>query len=191
MSLYRILNAVLGFAIKTYYRKLHQYNLDKVRILGIPFLSGNITIGSGVLISSRFCNPVGTRFPCYIHTSKTGEIDIGLDFCASGVIIYAHDKVTIGNNVLIAPNVLIADTDFHPISPSLRLNIETVNTSKSKPIHIEDNVWIGYNVTILKGTRIGYGSVIGSGCIIDSDIPPNSLVKRSSNCQSIDPIIDP
>ena len=46
---------------------------------------------------------------------------------------------------------------------------------KSKPIVIEDNVWIGVNVLILKGVTIGHGSVIAAGSIVTRDIPCNCL----------------
>jgi len=49
------------------------------------------------------------------------------------------------------------------------------NKSESKNIIIEDDVWIGRNVFILKGVKIGKASIIASGTVITKDIPPYSL----------------
>ena len=51
---------------------------------------------------------------------------------------------------------------------------------KTSPIIIDDNCWIGSNVTILRGTHIGTGSVIGAGCVVKGVIPPHSLVRMSN-----------
>lgn len=45
----------------------------------------------------------------------------------------------------------------------------------SKSVSIEDDVWLGYNVTVLPGVTIGKGSVIGAGSVVCSDIPPYSI----------------
>lgn len=47
---------------------------------------------------------------------------------------------------------------------------------KSAPVTIEDNVWIGANVTILPGVVVGRGSVIAAGSVVTKSVPPNSLV---------------
>jgi acetyltransferase-like isoleucine patch superfamily enzyme len=67
----------------------------------------------------------------------------------------------IGNRVFIAGGVTIADSDFHPMDPAARLAdtiaLSPIGNSKnrpvitSKPVIIEDDVWIGFNATILKG----------------------------------------
>ena len=46
----------------------------------------------------------------------------------------------------------------------------------TKPIIIEDDVWIGGNVVILKGVTIGKGSVIAAGTVVTKDIPPHTII---------------
>jgi acetyltransferase-like isoleucine patch superfamily enzyme len=50
---------------------------------------------------------------------------------------------------------------------------------ETAPVHIEDNVWIGAGVIVLKGVTIGEGSVIAAGTVVNKDIPRNSIVYNS------------
>lgn len=91
------------------------------------------------------------------------------------------NKITIGSNVLIAPNVQLY-TATHPIDLDERLapvetedGIQRIRRTYALPITIKDGCWIGGGVVILSGITIGYGSVIGAGSIVTKDIPANSL----------------
>ncbi|MFU0827510.1 MAG: Acetyltransferase [Lachnoclostridium sp.] len=79
-------------------------------------------------------------------------------------------KISIGKNVLIAPNVTISTTN-HPLHYKARMHGEMY----CKEVVIEDYVWIGSNVVICAGVTIGKGSVIGAGSVVTRDIPPMSL----------------
>lgn len=99
----------------------------------------------------------------------------------------AEEKIEIGSYCLIAWNVGIADCDFHPLDPALRM-IDAMalapflpNRPKrpaliAKPVKIGNNVWIGMNSTILKGVTIGDNSIIGAGAVIISDVPDNVVM---------------
>ena len=101
--------------------------------------------------------------------SPNANLIIGDNVGISGSTICATGTVTIGNNVLIGSGCIISDTDAHPIHPLDRNdNIK----AKAYPIHIEDDVFIGARCIILKGVRIGHGSVIGAGSVVTKDIPP-------------------
>lgn len=91
------------------------------------------------------------------------------------------NKIIIGNNVLIAPNVQIY-TATHPIELNERLTpieaengIEYIRHTYALPVTIEDGCWIGGSVIILPGVTIGRGSVIGAGSVVTKSIPANSL----------------
>lgn len=76
--------------------------------------------------------------------------------------------ITIGNGVFIGHNVVIATLN-HDINPNNR------PAMTPKKVQIEDNVWIGSNVTILPGVTIHAGSIIGARCVVTKDIPANHI----------------
>lgn len=79
-------------------------------------------------------------------------------------------KITIGNNVFIAPNVCII-TEEHSMDVTERV----AGFEYTHPVAIGDNVWICAGALILPGVTIGEGSVIGAGSVVTKDIPPKSL----------------
>ena len=99
-----------------------------------------------------------------------------------GCIILDCAEVTIGNNVLIGPNLGIYAVN-HGLDPEERI----VGACIGKPVHIEDNVWVGGDVKVLAGVTIGEGSVIGAGSVVTKDIPPR-VVAAGNPCKVIRPI---
>lgn len=149
------------------------------RILGMPIIQrhrgSRIQIGERVVLRSwQTSNPLCPFHPVVLATwSADAEIRIGDNCGITGGSIIAAGRVEIGNSVLLGANVIIADTDFHPLSPTERQ--QDGQGGAVRPIVIEDNVFIGTNAIVLKGVRIGAGSVIGAGSIVSSDIPPNVI----------------
>ncbi len=100
-------------------------------------------------------------------------------------VIRSFEKITIGNNVLIAHNVNIIDSDSHEISAQERINGYNEmlkyghmkrNNIISKEIIINDYVWLSYNVSILKGVTIGKGAIVAAGSIVTKDVEPYTMV---------------
>lgn len=79
-------------------------------------------------------------------------------------------KITIGNNVFIAPNVCII-TEEHAMDVAQRLE----GLEYTHPVTIGDNVWICTGAIVLPGVTIGANSIIGAGSVVTKDIPPNCL----------------
>ena len=79
-------------------------------------------------------------------------------------------KITIGNNVFIAPDVCIITEEHAMDIPSRNAGLEY-----ARPVTIEDNVWICTGALIFPGVTIGTGSVIGAGSVVTKNIPPMSL----------------
>ena len=97
-----------------------------------------------------------------------GELIIG-DKCFfnQNVSITCKKKVVIGDRCQIANNVVIVDHD-HAGSENWGSYVET-------PVTIGNDVWIGANVVIMRGTTIGDKAVIGAGSIVKGDIPPGKV----------------
>ena len=87
-----------------------------------------------------------------------------------GLTILDVGKVTIGDNVMLAPNVSIY-TAGHPVHPDSRNS----GYEYGIPITIGNNVWIGGNAVILPGVTIGNNVVIGAGSVVTKDIPDNVI----------------
>jgi acetyltransferase-like isoleucine patch superfamily enzyme len=85
----------------------------------------------------------------------------------------AAESVRIGNNVLIASNVLITDSD-HIVEPA-GIPVTASKKFVTKPVLIGDNCWIGQNAVILKGVTIGHDSIVGASAVVTSDVPPCSV----------------
>ena len=138
-------------------------------------LGGLIRIGAGTrLASSLLSNLLGNNHRVIIATISEGEITIGNNFRMSGGSIVSRKKIIIGSNVNIGVNCLITDSDHHAIDWSKR-GSESVDDILSRTVTIEDDVWLGANVTILKGVKVGARSVIGAGEVVKKDILPDSV----------------
>jgi maltose O-acetyltransferase len=88
------------------------------------------------------------------------------------IISEGPDGIRIGNSVIAGFQVEIIDSDFHDLHPKKRIKGGCVKTA---PIVIEDNVFLGNHVKILKGVSIGENSIIGNGSIVTKSIPANVI----------------
>ncbi len=138
--------------------------------------SGMIKIGNYFTFTSGDCiNPICRNILGCIYVMKNAKLIIGNHVGISSACIWVQNEITIGNNVNIGGNCLIIDNDAHPIDYIERRNPPTIENTKSEPIHIEDDVWIGANCTILKGVTIGSRSIIGAGSIVTKNIPSDCI----------------
>lgn len=101
-----------------------------------------------------------------------GILKIGTAFFNQGCSITAMNRIEIGNDCLFGPNVIIVDHD-HDYSYT---NNQRGNHYLLGEVIIGNNVWIGANVTILRGSIIEDGAVIGAGTVVKGIIKANSVV---------------
>lgn len=87
-------------------------------------------------------------------------------FFNHGCVILDGGKVTFGDHVFVAPGC-----SFHTAGHPLDVEQRNAGLEYAYPITVEDDVWIGANVTVLPGVTIGRGSVIGAGSVVNRDIP--------------------
>jgi acetyltransferase-like isoleucine patch superfamily enzyme len=160
----------------------------------------NIEVGENTVIDSSFCFKhyfsglsVGLKVGSNVtfwRTSLAAEenafIEIGNYCYIANASLVCSERISIGNYVFIAGGVTIADSDFHPVAPAARL-ADTIALSplgnrkkrppiKTLPIVIEDDVWIGFNATILKGVHIGAGAIIQPGALVIENVEPGTVV---------------
>jgi len=103
---------------------------------------------------------------CDIMVFKGAKLNLGSGYINRYCKIRCHDEITIGEGVAISENFTIWDSDAH----------QMINGSEpTQPIVIGDKVWIGTNVTVLKGVKIGDGCVIAAGSLVTKDVPANCL----------------
>ncbi len=138
------------------------------RLLGRVFVLnwGRITIGERLLM-------YGGSVRCELVANPGAVIEIGDHvFLNSGVSISAHQLVKIGNGCQIGNHCLFMDNDYHQVG-----NLHA--QGDSKPIILEDDVWLGARVIVLKGVTIGKGAVIGAGSVVTRDVPARSVAVGS------------
>lgn len=133
---------------------------------------------------------LGERVKIYTWTSfniePSGYVEVGDDSTLVGPVFMGAQRIVVGRRVLISYNVTIADSDFHPIDPDQRqrdaLAIAPYGDRsqrpayESKPVVIDDDVWIGIGVIILKGVHIGKGARIGAGAVVTSNVSAGAEV---------------
>ncbi len=126
----------------------------------------NICAGDFLHMISSPQKPV--KLTTWCSKQQQGRISIG-HFCllAPGVEITAADHISIGDNCMIAADVVIHDCDWHGIYNRLRPFRCTASVT------LANNVWIGARAIITKGVNIGENSIIGAGSVVTKDIPAN------------------
>ncbi len=108
------------------------------------------------------------------------NITLGDNFYSNhNLMILDGARVTIGDNVFIAPNCVIS-TAGHALDTEQR----NKGLEIAFPITIGNNVWIGANVTILPGVTIGDDTVIGAGSVVNRDIP-SGVIAVGNPCRAI------
>ena len=126
-------------------------------------LNGNLKMGANAYGNNGRSNLLrmddGVIFP-------NGHLVLGNNsFINSDCKIRCHKNIVIGDDCAISHDCIIMDSDAHYLE----------GDNHTKDVVIEDKVWIGSRVTVLSGSRIGTGSVIAAGSVVNGDIPEYSL----------------
>lgn len=112
-----------------------------------------------------------------INIEKNAEfaysVEIG-DNSGLGINCRISGKTIIGNNVMMGPNVSIFTKNHVYDRTDIPMNLQGMSVEKT--VIIEDDVWIGANVTILNGIKISKGAIIGAGSVVTRNIPEYAIV---------------
>ena len=128
-----------------------------------PFI-GNLEMydDSQINVQSTFFIHSG----CDVMVFKNAKLNLGSGYINRYCKIRCYQEITIGRGVAISENFTIWDSDAHEITGA---------GNPTAPIVIGDRVWIGTNVTVLKGVTIGDGAIIAAGSLVNKDVPANCL----------------
>jgi serine acetyltransferase len=162
-----VLSYVRGFAWAYFLRLIgKRMTIGKsLRLFAFPslaYITGQISLGSNLTMGQVF-----------ISIAPNSRLSIGHNCSINDYSrIVSNYGCFIGNNVMIGELVSIRDFD-HVIDQS-EIPMRTQGFVGA-PVVVEDDVWIGRGVAILKGVRIGRGAVIGANAVVNRDIPPYSI----------------
>jgi len=130
---------------------------------------------------------------CIFETDQ-GEIAFGDRVYIGDSTIISRNKVTFGNDILVAWGVMFYDHDSHSIDyrerqkDIMQVHRDFINAKgqylknkdwsvvKSAPIEIKDNAWIGMDALILKGVTVGEGAIVAARSVVTKDVPPFTVV---------------
>ncbi len=101
-----------------------------------------------------------------------GDVIIG-ERTRIGISNVLIGPVTIGNDVMFAQNVVLSGLNHGYEDVNLPPSLQKVET---KPIVVEDEVWIGANAVVTAGVTIGKHAIVAAGCVVVKDVPPYSIV---------------
>lgn len=143
------------------------------RLLGVAH--GQVDISGPCVIhgGGRFC--VGKnvviratpRLPVELYCASGGTLTLGDGcFLNQGVHLVCCSETKIGEEALLADEVLVMDADFHGVGST---------PTRSAPVILEPRVWVGARAIILKGVVLGEGSVVGAGSVVTRSVPARAL----------------
>ena len=149
-GLFWLLNQLKRFVHHDAFASMWRYAKCKAELKS---LGKNVTLYRGVVI----------------HGGKNVSIKRGTCI-AEYVHIWGGGGIEIGENVLIGAHSAITSLTHNTQAPIYGQSLV------SKPVHIDDNVWIGTHAVILPGIRIGQNAIIGAGAVVTKDVAANDIV---------------
>jgi acetyltransferase-like isoleucine patch superfamily enzyme len=144
------------------------------RFYGLPMLrrlpASTIHIGRDcVFRSAPWSSLAGISRRCILATvGEHAQIRVGEGCGLSGAVISAATEIILGRRVMVGANSTITDTDWHPLDPIARA---AGMPGATAAVRIEDDVWLGFNVLVLKGVTIGEGTTVAANSVVVNSLP--------------------
>jgi acetyltransferase-like isoleucine patch superfamily enzyme len=127
-----------------------------------------ISIGSDVFIGA------GSWLQTLEHGGHLGELRVGDGTSIAGTcVLSAASSVTLGRKVLLARNVYISD-HIHRFDDREAAILDQ-GLTRVDPVEICDGAWLGQNVVVCPGVRVGRGAVVGANSVVTEDVPDRTL----------------
>jgi hypothetical protein len=169
--LHFLVRAMEGFASR--WRNI-KFRLMGVRLNGyvwmqnisIPRLWSDITLEKGVMLDE------GVILLCSGLAQKDKLVIRSGTYVNRYCMFDAYEHIEVGQNCMIGPFCYFGDAN-HGTAAGLPVKQQAM---EPKPVIIEDEVWIGAGVIVLRGVRIGCGAVIGAGAVVTKDVAANAVV---------------
>lgn len=152
------------------------------RFLGSPIVDicpgSSIDLGENVTITSHpRMHLNGCPHPTMLSTrQQESRILIGDDSAVSGSSLIARADILIGDRVMISAGCQLYAGHVHDTHTVPRRYLPATRRDTADTIVIEDEVFIGRNVTVMAGVTIGAGSVVGAQSVVTRDVPPMTIV---------------
>ncbi len=147
----------------------------------------------GLILGDRVRVLTWTTF----NIEPDGFVSLGDDTLLVGAVFMAAGSITVGARCVLSYNVTVADSDFHPLDVEARRRDAMANAPfgdraqrppmVSRPVVIEDDVWVGIGAIILKGVRIGRGATVAPGAVVTRDVAPGDLAAGNPACATAPP----
>jgi acetyltransferase-like isoleucine patch superfamily enzyme len=151
--------------------KLLHFNTFYYKMVEMVSLSTKFVFLKGGTI--QLGKSLATKKNVEFHVDDGGMLTIGDNcFFNNNCMISCHEKIVFGSKCACGPNVLIYDNDHDFRTEGGKF----AGKYKTSPVIIGDNVWIGANTVILKGTIIGNNCVVGAGTVLKGDYPDNTII---------------
>lgn len=145
-----------------WYLRHAEHRGERCWIIGAPLITArHISVGDDFLLWS-------IHRQTHLGGEPSGRLEFGdRVFVNSGAVILSFERITVGNDVAIASEVFITDSDNHPMAD---------RPMRQAPISIGDGSWIATRAIILAGVTIGSRAVVGAGSLVIDDVPDDTLV---------------
>ena len=154
--------------IEKYLQFNKQWDVERIlrnKIVGSLYVGKDASLEAGAFVISAGGN---------IVVNPGARLALGSGYMNNDCEIVCFKSISIGKDVAISKRVVIRDSDNHTV----RYPDEDEKGGTrviTAPIEIGDHVWIGMNVTVLKGVAIGEGAIIAAGSVVNKDIPAHCL----------------
>jgi acetyltransferase-like isoleucine patch superfamily enzyme len=120
----------------------------------------HVSVGAGTWLRSELG-------PVHLVAFRGGRLEVGPEGFLNGCHLSAKREVRLGRRVWVGPGSRVFDADQH--------DLDAERPERSAPVRFEDCVWIGSDVTVLRGVTVGAHSVVGARSLVTRDVPPHTL----------------